>query len=376
MRKITLFLLVLSFLIIVISCKASEEQIKETEMSIKKEQLLQDMHEDEVIELVKALEEKAHAMDYYYFVKTDENHYALSFDKNIIRELPETKKLWDIHNQYHKVWYDEENDEMNDLFFKEYYKWNIVDGKVRKYEDGSQCKKIQNTICPFCAMLIDIYNSDTEETDNEAEEFEYSNYVLEYSKLSHKPYFDKIHLFGYCLQNPTEIVGYEDAAKQFELSQMKLYTLKKLIDSYNKEIEKAAKNDEFGLNGDVENYKKSLKGVWVKIKAKIQNIEEVSFTDKTTRAVTHYWKVTVFDEPSEYEMIVYFKKHTDLSNWKSVKGGWLPSIDDMKKIKKNDSITFVTQLYTDETKEVYYRGWLFSDETDLHFGYSEILEIK
>lgn len=47
----------------------------------------------------------------------------------------------------------------------------------------------------------------------------------------------------------------------------------------------------------------------------------------------------------------------------------------MKKVKKDNQITLATQLYTGEPKEVYYQFFL-PFETDLHFGYSEILEIK
>ena len=60
----------------------------------------------------------------------------------------------------------------------------------------------------------------------------------------------------------------------------------------------------------------------------------------------------------------------------SRQSGLLPTSEDMKKIKKNMDITFVTQLYIGEPKEVYYNLLFFKGETDLHFGYSEILEIK
>ena len=58
-RKILLISLLGCFLIASVSCKATEEQIKETELATIKEKLLEDMHEDEVKELVNALSEMA-----------------------------------------------------------------------------------------------------------------------------------------------------------------------------------------------------------------------------------------------------------------------------------------------------------------------------
>lgn len=144
-----------------------------------------------------------------------------------------------------------------------------------------------------------------------------------------------------------------------------------IIDNYNKKIEALEKEDEFGLNGAVESYKKSLKGKEVKIKAKIQNIEEVTLENKND-ASEPYWKMTIYDDVSGYEMKIYFSKKITSSSL----GGLLPTSEDMKKIKKNMDITFVTQLYIGEPKEVYYNLLFFKGETDLHFGYSEILEIK
>lgn len=150
-----------------------------------------------------------------------------------------------------------------------------------------------------------------------------------------------------------------------------LQTIGKIIDAYDKKIESLKKEDEFGLNGAVETYKRSLKGKEVKIKAKIQNIEEVSLKNKND-IYEPYWKMTVLDDVSGYEMRVYFAKKASSSSL----GGWLPTADEMKKIKKNNEITFVTQLYTGEPKEVYYNLIFLKGETDLHFGYSEILEIN
>ena len=69
------FLCILNCLVFsFISCnEATPEQIKETELASKKEQLLEEMHEEEVKELVNVLTEKAKDNSFYYFVNLGKN---------------------------------------------------------------------------------------------------------------------------------------------------------------------------------------------------------------------------------------------------------------------------------------------------------------
>lgn len=387
------FVCILScFALLFASCnEATPEQIEETELAIKKEKLLEEMHEQEVKELVNALSEKAKDNSFYYFVnlgkdvekvKDDpyynifnvEKGYALQLLTKKIKEIPEYTQLYELHKEYHKskileLISDEDLDEYYKIKYKEFNKWNIVDNKIKSEKGIGKSKLIENTICPFCRPLID-------EANNYQSDFRYNDYLLEYYAPCDRTYFKKYKLFGYYLNNPQELIDdYEKTiqyvSKYFGVMELPLQSIGIIIDNYNKKIEALEKEDEFGLNGAVESYKKSLKGKEVKIKAKIQNIEEVTLENKND-ASEPYWKMTIYDDVSGYEMKIYFSKKITSSSL----GGLLPTSEDMKKIKKNMDITFVTQLYIGEPKEVYYNLLFFKGETDLHFGYSEILEIK
>lgn len=73
-KKIFLSILFSCLLVLVISCnEATPEQIKETELATKKEKMLEEMHEDEVKELLKILAEKAKDGEFYYFVNLGKN---------------------------------------------------------------------------------------------------------------------------------------------------------------------------------------------------------------------------------------------------------------------------------------------------------------
>ena len=374
------------------SCnEATPEQIRETELATKKEKMLEEMHEEEVKELVNVLTEKAKDTSFYDFVnlgkdveKVKDNSYYNIFnnDKGYalrllflkVEEIPEYKKLWELHKKYHMYnepdWdkmSDEEYDEYETITYNELKKWNIEGNKIKVQKGIGKYTLIENTVCPYCRREID---------DNNLEESHYGNYLIDYKEFADRPYFKKYKLFGYYLNNPQELIDDYEKTKQyiskyFEVMDLPLQTIGKIIDAYDKKIESLKKEDEFGLNGAVETYKRSLKGKEVKIKAKIQNIEEVSLKNKND-IYEPYWKMTVLDDVSGYEMKVYFAKKASSSSL----GGWLPTADEMKKIKKNNEITFVTQLYTGEPKEVYYNLIFLKGETDLHFGYSEILEIK
>lgn len=387
------FVCILScFALLFTSCnEATPEQIEETELAIKKEKLLEEMHEEEVKELVNALSEKAKDNSFYYFVnlgkdvekvKDDpyynifnvEKGYALQLLTKKIKEIPDYAQLYELHKEYHKskileLISDEDLDEYYKIKYKEFNKWNIVDNKIKSEKGIGKSKLIENTVCPFCRPLID-------EANNYQSDFRYNDYLLEYYAPCDRTYFKKYKLFGYYLNNPQELIDdYEKTiqyvSKYFEVMDLPLQSIGIIIDNYNKKIEALEKEDEFGLNGAVESYKKSLKGKEVKIKAKIQNIEEVTLENKND-ASEPYWKMTIYDDVNGYEMKLYFSKKITSSSL----GGLLPTSEDMKKIKKNMDITFVTQLYTGEPKEVYYNLLFFNGETDLHFGYSEILEIK
>ena len=387
------FVCILScFALLFTSCnEATPEQIEETELAIKKEKLLEEMHEEEVKELVNALSEKAKDNSFYYFVnlgkdvekvKDDpyynifnvEKGYALQLLTKKIKEIPDYAQLYELHKEYHKskileLISDEDLDEYYKIKYKEFNKWNIVDNKIKSEKGIGKSKLIENTVCPFCRPLID-------EANNYQSDFRYNDYLLEYYAPCDRTYFKKYKLFGYYLNNPQELIDdYEKTiqyvSKYFGVMDLPLQSIGIIIDNYNKKIEALEKEDEFGLNGAVESYKKSLKGKEVKIKAKIQNIEEVTLKNKNDTSEP-YWKMTIYDDVSGYEMKIYFSKKITSSSL----GGLLPTSEDMKKIKKNMDITFVTQLYIGEPKEVYYNLLFFKGETDLHFGYSEILEIK
>lgn len=374
------------------SCnEATPEQIRETELATKKEKMLEEMHEEEVKELVNVLTEKAKDTSFYDFVNlgkdvaevkdnsyynifNNDKGYALRLLFLKVEEIPEYKKLWELHKKYHMYnepdWdkmSDEEYDEYETITYNELKKWNIEGNKIKVQKGIGKYTLIENTVCPYCRREID---------DNNLEESHYGNYLIDYKEFADRPYFKKYKLFGYYLNNPQELIDDYEKTKQyiskyFEVMDLPLQTIGKIIDAYDKKIESLKKEDEFGLNNAVETYKKSLKGKEVKIKAKIQNIEEVSLKNKND-TYDPYWKMTVLDDVSGYEMKVYFAKKASSSSL----GGWLPTVDEMKKIKKNNEITFVTQLYTGEPKEVYYNLIFLKGETDLHFGYSEILEIK
>lgn len=189
-KKIFLSILFSCLLVLVISCnEATPEQIKETELATKKEKMLEEMHEDEVKELLKILAEKAKDGEFYYFVNlgknaekykdnpyfnifNEEKGYALQILTDKVKEIPEYKKLLELHKKYHKVLW----------------------------------------------------------------EGDYDN----------RPYFDKYKLFGYHLKHPEEdIENYEETIKYiekyFEAYELPLYTISTLLEEYNSGIEKAKK---------------------------------------------------------------------------------------------------------------------------------------
>lgn len=388
------------FLISSVSCKATEEQIEETEEATIKEKLLEDMHEEEVKELVYALSEMAKEGTCSYIYEYDLNKIQnikdhpdfkiLNEEKGIVyylkekevRELPEYKKLYEIHSKIHvplqhnfkvsKIIDGEEySADWFDAMSEELRKWNIEDGKIVTKKGIGKYKLIENTVCPFCRTLIDELNEKDDESTEKS--IDYYDYIFSYYPSIPRDYFNKIKLFGYYLNNPYEIPDFEKTLKyvekQFEIEHMPLYTLKKLIDEYNNKKEQIKKNDEFGLNGELENYKKSLEGKLVKIKAKISDVELLHSKNSTTGAIRDYYKMEVYDSASGYSMDVTFNQ---APKYLASLGGWLPTSEDAKKIKKNSEITFITQLYTDSSTEWY--GFLAG--TDLHLGYSEIVEIK
>lgn len=357
------FVCILScFALLFTSCnEATPEQIQETEMAEKKEALLENKHEKDVKRCLNVLSEESKKIDYYYFEKNKQNE-AINLLVNIekVSKIPEYSELVKIHNEYHKysTW-----DEV-DLMKENFRKWNIVDGKIQNQKDTGKYVTIEPTLCPFCRYLFDDH---TDEEDNPYGYLFYSD-IEKFSS-----YFSKIKLFGYYLNNPSNISGYVEARNKFELSNMPTYTIKKLIDTYDNKIKALEKDDEFGLNKSVDTFKKSLKGKWIRVKANIQNIEQTHSTNKTTGKEQYFWKITLYDASSGYHMKVYILKETSASE-KPIYG-WFPKDEDMKKVKKDNQITLATQLYTGEPKEVYYQ-FLLPFETDLHFGYSEILEIK
>lgn len=390
--RLYLFCILSCFVVLFTSCnEATPDQIKETELAIKKEKMLEERHEEKVKELLTILTEKAKDTSFYDFVNLgkdvekrkdnsfyniidNDKGYALRLLFLKVEKIPEYIELWELHKKYHMYnepdWdkmSDEEYDEYETITYNELKKWNIEGNKIKVQKGIGKYTLIENTVCPYCRREID---------DNNLEESHYGNYLIDYKEFADRPYFKKYKLFGYYLNNPQELIDDYEKTKQyiskyFEVMDLPLQTIGKIIDAYDKKIESLKKEDEFGLNNAVETYKKSLKGKEVKIKAKIQNIEEVSLKNKND-TYDPYWKMTVFDDVSGYEMKVYFAKKASSSSL----GGWLPTVDEMKKIKKNNEITFVTQLYTGEPKEVYYNLIFLKGETDLHFGYSEILEIK
>lgn len=400
-RKILLISLLGCYLIASVSCKATEEQIKETELATIKEKLLEDMHEDEVKELVNALSEMAKEgtglkfidlspeekkdkdiKDNYLFnILDEEKRVALLMRPKVIKELPEYKKLSEIHSKYHlssmknfKPIEDENDEEVYiswfDIMGKDLKKWNISEGKIQSEKNIGKYKLIENTVCPFCRPLIDDYSDEGEEIKDDGK---YLDYIFDYYPSSPREYFKKVKLFAYYLNNPYEMPNFENTLKyvekQFEIEHMPLYTLKKLIDEYNNKKEQIKKNDEFGLNEELENYKKSLKGKLVKIKAKISNVELLHSENSTTGAIRDYYKMVVYDSASGYSLYVTFNQAPKYS---ASFGGWLPTAEDAKKFKKNSEITFISELYADNKTEWYD----FLVGTDLHLGYSEIVEIK
>lgn len=345
------------------SCnEATPEQIEETEMAIKKENLLETMHEDDVKRCLNVLSEEAKKIDYYYFEKNKQNDtITILVNKEKALKIPEFSELIQLHNECHVF----STQEDIDLIKTDFRKWNIVDGKIQNQKGVGKYVIIESTQCPFCRYFF------TEHSDEEENPY---RYIYNYDSETPATNFCKVKLFGYYLNNPDRISGYVEARNKFELANMPTYTIKKLIDTYDNKVKTLEKEDEFGLNKSVDSYKKSLKGKWIRIKANIQNIEQTHSTNKTTGKEQYFWKITLYDSSSDYEMKVYVLKDTSASD--NPKYGWYPKDEDMKKVKKGNQISFATQLYTGEPKEVYYDLLFFKGETDLHFGYSEILEIK
>ena len=133
------FLCILNCLVFsFISCnEATPEQIKETELASKKEQLLEEMHEEEVKELVNVLTEKAKDNSFYYFVNLGKNAekvkdnpyynifnedkgYALKLLTDKIKELPEYIRLRELHKEYHNVLWDVDYENMSDEEFNDF----------------------------------------------------------------------------------------------------------------------------------------------------------------------------------------------------------------------------------------------------------------
>ena len=358
--KLCLFCILSSLVFLFVSCnKATPEQIEETEMAMKKEKLLETMHEEDVRRCLDVLSEEAKKIEYYYFKKNKQDEtITLLIDKEKIQKIPEFSELIKLHNECHSL----STQEDIDLLKTDLRKWNIIDGKIQNQKDIGKYVTIE-TLCPFCRYFLADHSDDEEENP-------YSYFY----NTDNSAYFSEVKLFGYYLNNPKLISGYTEARNKFELANMPTYTIKKLIDTYDNKIAALEKEDEFGLNKSVATYKSSLKGKWIRVKANIRNIGEAHTTNKDTGREQYFWKVTLYDSSSDYEMTVYFLKSTSASGVPTY--GYFPKDEDVKKLKKGNQITFVTQLYTGEPKEVYYDLLFFKGETDLHFGYSELLEIK
>ena len=108
----------------------------------------------------------------------------------------------------------------------------------------------------------------------------------------------------------------------------------------------------------------------VRVKGKIINIT------KTYNDVRYFecedsprWEITV--DSDGYEMHLYFDYFPEQS---SRLGGTVPVENDIIKLKKNDEIMFITEMFTNSCVE--WNSYFPAITTDLHFGYSEILEIN
>lgn len=389
--KLYLSCILSCFVFLFTSCnEATPEQIKETELATKKEQLLEEMHEEEVKELVNVLTEKAKDTSFYDFVNlgkdvekvkdnsfynifNNDKGYALRLLFLKVEEIPEYKKLWELHKKYHMYnepdWdkmSDEEYDEYETITYSELKKWNIEGNKIKVQKGSGKYTLIENTVCPYCRRGID---------DNNLEESHYGNYLIDYLEFVDRPYFKKYKLFGYYLHNPQELMDdYEKreqyVSKYFEAYELPLYKISTLLKEYKSGLEKAKTNDEFGINGEVTNYRKSWNKKVVRVKGKIINIT------KTYDDVRYFecedsprWEITV--DSDGYEMHLYFDYFPEQS---SRLGGTVPVEKDIIKLKKNDEIMFITEMFTNSCAE---RNSYFPViTTDLHFGYSEILEIN
>lgn len=393
--KLYLSCILSCFVFLFTSCnEATPEQIKETELATKKEQLLEEMHEEEVKELVNVLTEKAKDNSFYYFVNLGKNAekvkdnpyynifnedkgYALKLLTDKIKELPEYIRLRELHKEYHNVLWDVDYENMSDEEFNDFVmiqyselcKWHIENNKIKSQKDLGKYEIIENTVCPFCRPLIDSFNPD------ENADFDYYDYVIEYHVPCNFAYFDKYKLFGYYLAHPEEnIENYENIVKYiekyFEAYELPLYKISTLLKEYKSGLEKAKTNDEFGINGEVTNYRKSWNKKVVRVKGKIINIT------KTYDDVRYFecedsprWEITV--DSDGYEMHLYFDYFPEQS---SRLGGTVPVEKDIIKLKKNDEIMFITEMFTNSCAE--WNSYFPVITTDLHFGYSEILEIN
>lgn len=391
MKKILSCLFVF-LLVLAVSCnEATPEQIKETELATKKEKILEEMHEEEVKENLTALAEKAKDNAYYYFINLGKNiekykdnpyfnifnkekGYALQLLTKKIEEIPEYKNLYELHKKYHKVLWEGDYDNMSEeewndneaITYNELRKWNIVENKIKSQKNIGKYELIENTVCPICRCIIDDYNSD------EYCEHNYYDYIFGYDN---RPYFEKYKLFGYYLQHPEEnIENYEGVIKYIEkyleAYELPLYTISTLLKEYNSGLEKAKKNDEFGINGEVTNYKKSWNKKLVRVKGKIQNIQKTYNDERDIDAdELLQWEITV--DSDGYEMHLYFDYSPKGS---SRLGGTIPVEKDIINLKKNDEIMFITEMFINNSTEWICYFPLIG--TNLHFGYAEILEIN
>lgn len=378
-------------LVVTVSCnEATPEQIKETELATKKEKMLDEMHEEEVKELVTILTEKAKDKSFYDFVnlgkKVEEvkdnpffniinydKGYALRLHFLKVEEIPEYKKIWELHKKYHFQsgldWdnmTDEEFDEYEAITNNELRKWNIENNKIKEQKGIGKYTLIENTVCPYCRREID---------DENLEEDHRGNYILDYIEFADRPYFKKYKMFGYYLRHPEELQeNFEETVKNiektFEAYELPLYTIPSLLKEYNSGLEKVKKNDEFGINGQVTNYRKSWNKKVVRVKGKIKNIKKTYYDERDIDAdELLQWEITVDSEG--YEMHLYF----DYSPKGLFRlGGRIPVEEDIIKFKKNDEIIFVAEMFINNSTE-----WICDFPligTTLHFGYAEILEIN
>ena len=182
------------------SKNATEAQINETNCAIEQEQMLENRFESEIIKNVQNLSEEAKKMEYYYI--NDDGEVWVLFSK--VMELESYQNLKNLHDKYH---YKFDNERQFLIFYSKFYKWNIVDGKIKKIMDESTGEKtdgkiINSTLCPFCLYLLTTSNKDFSEYSSIEEIKPSLTYIFRL-----KESFRNLKLFGYYMNHPDQIIG-------------------------------------------------------------------------------------------------------------------------------------------------------------------------